>query len=132
MIDLFLDEDENEWNIFISYPDHDSNDYNLFISRLDSATEAFRWTDTTSLDDDYIEKIDESDVLIVLSGLWNKNRDLIGKHINAAQTFEKPIVIIRPYEAEEIPEELQEYATRVIGWNTACIVDAIISSFNEY
>ena len=45
-------------------------------------------------------------------------------------SFEKAIIIIRPYGAEEIPLELQEVATKVVGWNTACIVDAILLSIN--
>ena len=55
---------------------------------------------------------------------------MIEEHIKYAQSFEKAIIIIRPYGAEEIPLELQEVATKVVGWNTACIVDAILLSIN--
>ncbi|MCD7782174.1 MAG: hypothetical protein LUG89_05720 [Methanosphaera sp.] len=130
MLDLFPDEDKPEWKLFISYPE-DCDDYNVFISRLSSATEAFKWQNITDVSDDkYIESIKLCDVLIVLSGLWDNNKELINKHIRAAQTFEKPVVVIRPYGAEEIPLELQDDSTRVIGWNTACIVDAILESMD--
>ena len=118
MLDLFPEEDLKKWKLFISYP-KDCEDYNTFISRLESATEAFKW-----------EAIADSDALIVLSGLWDDNRDMIEEHIKYAQSFEKAIIIIRPYGAEEIPLELQEVATKVVGWNTACIVDAILLSIN--
>ena len=128
MLDLFP-EDKRTWKLFISYPIA-GDDYNTFMSRLSSATEAFKWEDITDTGDNFASAIDECDVLIVLSGLWDKNRNIISEHIQYAQTFNKPIVIIRPYGAEEIPEDLQDVATKVVGWNTACIVDAILLSIN--
>lgn len=130
MLDLFPEEDLKKWKLFISYP-KDCEDYNTFMSRLESATEAFKWEDITNISETgYGEAIADSDALIVLSGLWDDNRDMIEEHIKYAQSFEKAIIIIRPYGAEEIPLELQEVATKVVGWNTACIVDAILLSIN--
>ena len=130
MLDLFPEEDLKKWKLFISYP-KDCEDYNTFMSRLESATEAFKWEDITNISETgYAEAIADSDALIVLSGLWDDNRDMIEEHIRYSQSFEKAIIIIRPYGAEEIPLELQEVATKVVGWNTACIVDAILLSIN--
>lgn len=130
MLDLFPEENLKKWKLFISYP-KDCEDYNTFMSRLESATEAFKWEDITNISETgYAEAIADSDALIVLSGLWDDNRDMIEEHIKYAQSFEKAIIIIRPYGAEEIPLELQEVATKVVGWNTACIVDAILLSIN--
>lgn len=129
MLDLFPEDDMTTWKIFVSYP-KDCQDYNTFMSRLESATEAFKWADVTDVGDGFDVAIDKSDVLIVLSGLWNENKNLINKHIQYAKAFKKPIIIIRPYGVEEIPEELQDVATKVVGWNTACIVDAILLSIN--
>lgn len=129
MLDLFPEEENNTWKLFISYP-KECDDYNTFMSRLSSATEAFQWTDVTDTSDNFAEAIDTCDALIVLSGLWDDDKELINKHIHYAQTFKKAIIIIRPYGAEEIPPELQEVATKVVGWNTACIVDAILLSIN--
>lgn len=129
MLDLFPEDDMRVWKIFVSCP-VDCKDYNTFMSRLESAGEAFKWTDVTDTGDGFDAAIDKSDVLVVLSGLWNENRDLINKHIKYAKAFKKPVIVIRPYGVEEIPEELQEVATRVVGWNTACIVDAILLGIN--
>ena len=130
LLDLFPEEDVTKWKLFISYP-KDCDDYNTFMSRLESATEAFKWEDVTNVDETgFAEAIADCDALIVLSGLWDDNRDIINEHIKYAQSFEKVIVIIRPYGAEEIPEDLQDVATKVVGWNTACIVDAILLSIN--
>lgn len=128
MLDLFPEKNK-VWKLFISYP-VDNQDYNTFIERLSSATEAFKWEDVTDTSDNFAQALGESDALIVLSGLWQDKTDLIKEHIKYAQTFDKAIIIIRPYGAEEIPSELQEVATKVVGWNTACIVDAILLSIN--
>lgn len=130
MLDLFPEEENKKWKLFISYP-KSCDDYETFMSRLDSATEAFQWEDVTNISENsYAEAIADSDALIVLSGLWNENKSLIKEHIKYADSFEKAIIIIRPYGAEEIPKELQDVATKVVGWNTACIVDAILLSIN--
>ena len=31
-----------------------------------------------------------------------------------------PIVLIRPYGVEEVPENLESIATTIIGWNANC------------
>lgn len=129
MLDLFPEDEMNKWKLFISYPKV-CDDYNTFMSRLESATEAFKWEDVTDTTDNFAEAIDDCDALIVLSGLWDDDRDRIKEHIRYAQSFNKAIIIIRPYGAEEIPEELRDVATKVVGWNTACIVDAILLSIN--
>ena len=130
MLDLFPEEDIKKWKLFISCP-KDCEDYNTFMSRLESATEAFKWEDITDVSQEgYAEAIADCDALIVLSGLWESDKQVLEEHIKYAQTFEKAIIIIRPYGAEEIPEELQDVATKVVGWNTACIVDAILLSIN--
>ena len=128
MLDLFPEENKT-WKLFISYP-NDSQDYNTFMERLATATEAFKWEDITDNSDNFSEKMADCDALIVLSGLWDGNKDKMQEHINYAHTFDKPIIIIRPYGAEEIPVDLQEVATKVVGWNTACIVDAILLAIN--
>lgn len=129
MLDLFPEDDITTWKLFISYP-KDCKDYNTFISRLESATEAFKWADITDISENFNTAIADADAVIVLSGLWEDNQELIKTHINYATGFQKPIIIIRPYGAEEIPEPLQNVATKVVGWNTACIVDAILLSIN--
>ena len=130
MLDLFPEGDVRKWKLFISYPSTDTKDYDIFIERMSSATEAFEWDDITDMGDNFARNIDSADVLMVLSGLWSIDKELIMKHVNYAKTFETPIIAVRPYGAEEIPPELQEVATKVVGWNTACIVDAILLSIN--
>ena len=96
MLDLFPEDDMTTWKLFISYP-KDCQDYNIFMKRLESSTEAFKWSDVTKIGDGFVDAIDKSDALIVLSGLWDDDKELIEKHIKYAKGFRKPIIIIRPY-----------------------------------
>ncbi|PAV07319.1 hypothetical protein [Methanosphaera cuniculi] len=128
MIDLFPEEDLATYKLFISYP-KDCKDYNIFIERLNTATEAFNWKDVTDIEN-FAVGIDDCDVVVVLSGLWDDKPDMIREHIKYAKSFNKPIIVVRPYGLEEVPEELQEDATKIIGWNTACIVEAILQSLD--
>lgn len=128
MIDLFPEEDLATYKLFISYP-KDCKDYNIFIERLNTATEAFNWKDVTDIEN-FAVGIDDCDVLVVLSGLWDDKPDMIREHIKYAKSFNKPVIVVRPYGLEEVPEELQEDATKIIGWNTACIVEAILQSLD--
>ena len=128
MIDLFPEEDLATYKLFISYP-KDCKDYNIFIERLNTATEAFNWKDVTDIEN-FAVGIDDCDVVVVLSGLWDDKPDMLREHIKYAKSFNKPIIVVRPYGLEEVPEELQEDATKIIGWNTACIVEAILQSLD--
>ena len=73
------------------------------------------------------------DVIIILSGVYNNNKDEIDDIINASKHYNIPIVLIRPYGVEEVPENLESIATTIIGWNANCIVDEIKNVVNgEY
>ena len=68
-------------------------------------------------------------MVIILSGLISKDKKLLTMMIDAASKLEKPIVVVRPYGMETVPLNLEEMATDVVGWNTPCIVDAIMESY---
>ena len=67
-------------------------------------------------------------MVVILSGLYSKDKNLIQQEIDIAVEFKKPIVIIRPYGMENVPGNIEEVASEVVGWNTPCIVDAIRDS----
>jgi hypothetical protein len=71
------------------------------------------------------EQIKLVDVVVILSGLYSKDKNLIQQEIDIAVELKKPIVIIRPYGMENVPGSIEKVASEVVGWNTPCIVDAI-------
>ena len=77
------------------------------------------------------EQIMPVGIVIILSGLYNKYKDIIKKQIDIANKLEKPIIVIRPYGMENVPPELEEAAVDIVGWNAPCIVDAIVEKYLE-
>ncbi|MER2013875.1 MAG: nuclease, partial [Methanobrevibacter sp.] len=73
----------------------------------------------------FYEKIDG---IILLSGLYNDNKELFGDLLNASEKYNIPTILVRPYGLEEVPEILEEKATTIVGWNANCIVDSIKSA----
>jgi hypothetical protein len=47
--------------------------------------------------------------------------------IKKAEEFDIPILLVRPYGMEIVPEVLEAKATSVVGWNANCIVEDIRS-----
>jgi hypothetical protein len=127
-------EDESEiYNIFISQlkDDDDDDEYNRFIGKLE-ASHDFQWKNHSISDKTDKKQIHEQmkdvDVVIILSGLYSKNKNLIEQEIDMARKLEKPIVIIRPYGMENVPGRIEDAASEVVGWNTSCIVDSVRES----
>ncbi len=125
-------EDESEvYNLFISQLNQDSDEYHRFIGKLE-ASHDFQWKNYTIPGETDAKKLKEQmklvNVVVILSGLYSKDKNLIQKEIDIAIELEKPVVIIRPYGMENVPGSIEQVATEVVGWNTPCIVDSIRES----
>nr|WP_238524130.1 nuclease [Methanobrevibacter smithii] len=70
----------------------------------------------------FFEKID---VIILLAGLYNYNKETFNDLIKASENYNIPIVLVRPHGLEEVPENLEKEASTIVGWNANCITDAI-------
>lgn len=77
--------------------------------------------------EDFFSKVD---IIVILSGIYNYNQIYINTLIKKAEEFDIPILLVRPYGMEIVPEELEAKATSVVGWNANCIVDDIRSIVN--
>lgn len=127
-----FDEDQRVCKLFISHVNRDDEEYDLFLSKLDAAYD-FQWEDAavkgSTSARDIVEQMEPVDVVIILSGLISKDKELLTRMIDTASKLEKPIVVVRPYGMEIVPLNLEEMASDVVGWNTPCIVDAIMESY---
>jgi hypothetical protein len=131
--DDYLD-DLKEYNLFISHNGEGDEEYLGFIRRLIEAPD-FEWKDHgipgKNSPDELRQQVQNAEVVIILSGLYNKHPDLIKTHVDLARQLNKPIVLIRPYGLEEVPGELEKIAKGVVGWNRVCIVERIQESLEE-
>lgn len=129
-----FEEDSRIYKLFISHTSGDDEEYDLFLSKLDASYD-FKWEDTAVRDrispEDVAEQMKPADVVVILSGLISKDKELLDRMIDTAMKLEKPIVVIKPYGMETVPARLEEIASDVVGWNTPCIVDAIMGSYLE-
>ena len=123
------DKDDKIYNLIISNGTDLSNEYGQFTEKLFSKVD-FLWKESISASystagDAFYEKIDR---IILLAGLYKDNKETFDELIEAAEKYNIPIVLVRPYGLEEVPENLEEKAATIVGWNANCIIDSIKNS----
>lgn len=124
---MFEDErDEKIYNLIITNGFDKNNEYGQFTEKLYSKVD-FRWKESISgsyatANESFYGKVDR---IIMLAGLYNDNKDLFNDLLEASEKYDIPIVLVRPYGLEEVPEILEERAATIVGWNANCILDSI-------
>ena len=123
------DKDDKIYNLIISNGFDKNKEYGQFTERLFSKTD-FLWKESMSASystagEEFFNKVD---CIILLAGLYNDNKETFDNLIEAAEKYNIPIVLVRPYGLEEVPEELENKAANIVGWNGNCIVDSIKSA----
>lgn len=129
---MFEEEQDNKiYNLIITRGIDNENEYRKFSEKLYSRPD-FLWTESMAKDyapfgENFFKKVD---IIIILSGIYAYNQIPIDILIKKAEEFDIPILLVRPYGMEIVPEELEAKATSVVGWNANCIVDDIRSIVN--
>jgi hypothetical protein len=124
---MFEDErDEKIYNLIITNGFDKNNEYGQFTEKLYSKVD-FRWKESISgsyatAGENFYNKVDR---IIMLAGLYNDNKELFHDLLDAGEKYNIPIVLVRPYGLEEVPEILEEHAATIVGWNANCILDSI-------
>ena len=119
-------EEEKIYRLIISNGYDKNKEYLQFIEQIYSKTD-FLWKESISAsystaNKEFFEKID---VIILLSGLYDHNKEIFNDLVEASEKYNIPIVLVRPKGVEEVPENLEKEATTIVGWNASCIVDTI-------
>lgn len=129
---MFEEEKTNKiFNLIITRGIDKENEYGQFSEKLYSKPE-FLWTesvarDYTAFGESFFKKVD---VIVILSGLYADNKEKIDGLIEVAEKFDVPILLVRPYGLEEVPENIESKAKSIVGWNANCIIDSIKSIVN--
>lgn len=129
---MFEEEKTNKiFNLIITRGIDKENEYGQFTEKLYSKPE-FLWTesvarDYTAFGESFFKKVD---VIVILSGLYSTNKEKIDDLIEVAGKFDVPILLVRPYGLEEVPENIESKAKSIVGWNANCIIDSIKAIVN--
>lgn len=124
---MFEDERNDKiYNLIITNGFDKNREYAQFTEKLYSKVD-FLWKESMSGDysragESFYKKVDR---IIMLAGLYNDNKELFESLIKASEEYDIPIVLVRPYGLEEVPEILEQKAATIVGWNVNCIVDSI-------
>lgn len=124
---MFEEENDNKiYRLIISNGYDKNKEYMKFIEQMYSKND-FLWKESISgsystANEEFFEKID---VIILLAGLYNYNKETFNDLIKASENYNIPIVLVRPHGLEEVPENLEKEASTIVGWNANCIIDAI-------
>lgn len=124
---MFEDErDDKIYNLIITNGFDKNNEYRQFTEKLFSKVD-FLWKESISgsyehAGEEFYKKVDR---IILLAGLYNDNKELFEALLKASEEYEIPIVLVRPLGLEEVPENLEEKAATIVGWNANCIIDSI-------
>ncbi|MDP3065126.1 MAG: TIR domain-containing protein [Methanobacteriaceae archaeon] len=118
-------------DLFVTHNGEGDEEYITFFQRLLESPD-FEFKDHGVPGENEVQKLKEqiqpAEVVIVLAGLYNRHQELVKTQVGIALEMDKPLILIRPYGAEEVPPELEEVASSVVGWNRVCIVERIEES----
>ena len=127
----------HRYRIFISHAWGYNADYYRLISSLDM-TSNFLYANYSVPEHDPVDannnrklaeelrqQIRPVEVVIIFGGMYVAYSNWIQFEIDFAQYLSKPILGIKPWGAQRMPQAVQTAANEVVGWNTPTIVSAI-------
>jgi hypothetical protein len=126
-----------KYSVFISHAWSYNDDYYRLEKFLNAAPN-FQWRNLSVPEHDPIATSDQlagklndqmrpANAFLILSGMYVAHSEWIQYEINFARRIGRPIIGIRPWGSERVPEAVQKAATEIVGWNTDSIVAAIRS-----
>lgn len=127
--------------LFISHAWRYTKGYNRLVDLLNAAPR-FRWSNFSAprskplLDPDIPasrskliaelrDQIQPVHCVLIVSGMYASYSYWIGKEIELALEYSKPIVGVRPWGAQRTPAAVVDAAAEIVSWQTTSIVGAI-------
>ncbi len=127
----------HRYKIFISHAWQYNSDYYQLINRLKMTPnflcanhsvpkhDPVEANNNRKLAEELRQQIRPVEVVIILGGMYVAYSNWIQFEIDYAQYLNKPILGIKPWGAQRMPQAIQNAANEVVGWNTPTIVNAI-------
>lgn len=128
--------EKNPIRVFVTHAFAEHPDYHRVFEYLETASNFF-YVNCSAPDDipagggrealkeTLRNQIRKAEVVLVLSSLYEENRDWITYEMDAAQALDLPIIAIEPFGGlGSVPPDVAKRASEVVGWNERSIVDA--------
>lgn len=123
------------YKVFISHAWAYNDDY-YRLERLLNAASTFVWQNLSVPEHDPIASSEEltyrlhaqmrpAHVFLILAGMYVAQSEWIQYEINFARRIGRPIIGIKPWGSERLPDAVQNAAAEMVGWNTDSIVSSI-------
>jgi len=129
------------YDLFISHAWRYNEDYYRLVDMLNKAPN-FKWRnysvpehdpvldpddpeDEETLTEALRRQIKPVNCVLILCGMYVAYSKWIQKEIDIAVEYGKPIIGIKPWGQEKIPQAVSKVAKEIVGWNTDSIVSAI-------
>jgi hypothetical protein len=125
------------YDLFISHAYDYNDEYYKMVTNLKNAPN-FKWRNYSvpehdqlpqrNLDEGLYNQIRPVNAVIILSGMYVAHSDWIIKEIKIAQAMGKPIIGVKPWGQQMVPQAVQSAAKVMVGWN----IDSIIGAIRDY
>lgn len=127
---------EKEYHLFISHAWSYSSAYETIVEWLDDSDikysnysvpkeDPLHSGNENKLKEDLTKQIRPSSCVIIISGMYAAHSSWIEYEINEAVRMGKYIIGIRPWGAERTPKIVEDNADKMVGWNSASLINAI-------
>jgi len=123
--------------LFVTHAWENSDDYLRVFEYLESSRNFFYRNystpdhppsggDREALRENLRQQIAPVEVVIALTGLFEKNQDLLTFQLLYAQASHKPVVVMKPFGSQKpIPKAIADLANEVVDWDERALVDAL-------
>jgi len=129
------------YDLFISHAWYYSKGYNRLVELLDDAPN-FAWRNYSVPEHDPVidpesdaghrkltleldQQVRPVNCFLVIAGMYASYKYWIQQEVEMAQSYNKPIIGLIPWDQERVPQYIQDAAIEMVGWNTSSIVAAI-------
>lgn len=123
------------YKVFISHAWQYSDSYHRIVKFLNDAAN-FSWANLSVPKHDPLlnneqltaglnDQMRPANVFVILGGMYVSHSEWIQYEINFSRRIGRPIIGIRPWGSERMPDAVTRAAKEVVGWNTDSIVSAI-------
>ncbi|MDC0681542.1 TIR domain-containing protein [Sorangium atrum] len=123
------------YDLFISHAWDYNDEYYRLVAMLDGAPN-FKWRNYSVPEHDPLAggrrlaqqldgQIRPVNAVLILAGMYVNHRGWIQKEIELAQSYNKPLIGIRPWGNYNVPQVVAMTAETIVGWKTDSIVGAV-------